>query len=232
MRDKIVVFAPHPDDETLGCGGTIAKKSEEGHEISVVFLTDGRNCLKELGVLKPSPLELKEIRKREAKRAAEILGVPSENLIFLDIEDGMLRDNKRTAQEKITEVLTTFPKSVYLPQEREFHVDHRVTNHLVRTAIRKINFLPFEHQYIIAWRYPLNLLSRVRPEHIQDIIMSRILRQNIIHEDISNFLCKKSAALKEYQSQLMVLSREQKRPALKRCFLKGFLKRSETFFVK
>jgi len=71
LKKKIVVFAPHPDDETLGCGGTIAKRVREGYDILIIFMTCGRNALSELfGISSnPSPLELKEIRKEEAKRA-------------------------------------------------------------------------------------------------------------------------------------------------------------------
>jgi LmbE family N-acetylglucosaminyl deacetylase len=46
---SILVFAPHPDDETLGCGGTIANRVREGHEVEIFFMTDGRTL--ERGVL-------------------------------------------------------------------------------------------------------------------------------------------------------------------------------------
>ena len=42
MNKRIVVFAPHPDDETLGTGGTIVRKLNEGYEVVIVVLTDGR----------------------------------------------------------------------------------------------------------------------------------------------------------------------------------------------
>lgn len=231
MREKVVVFAPHPDDEVLGCGGTIARKSNEGVEVFIVFLTDGRNSLRELGVMHPSPLEVKGIRKEEAKRASSVLGVPNENMVFLDIEDGTLQENERVARGKIAKALRIFPQSVYFPQEKEFHVDHREANYLVRNVIEHMHFRPHQYQYIIAWQYPLNLLPRLRPQHLQNIIISKLLRGNMIFEDISDFLHTKEAALKEYRSQLTIVSYKQRRTALKDSFVKGFLKSQEIFFA-
>ena len=72
-----IVFSPHPDDETLGCGGTIAMKIKKGYNVSIVFMTDGRNALLEKFDIRsnPSPQKLKGIRKEEAKQATKILGV-------------------------------------------------------------------------------------------------------------------------------------------------------------
>ena len=86
MPKRVIVFAPHPDDETLGCGGTIAKKLREGYDVLIVFMTDGRNALSKLFNVcsNPTPLELREIRKEEAKKASKILGVEEEKLIPVD----------------------------------------------------------------------------------------------------------------------------------------------------
>jgi LmbE family N-acetylglucosaminyl deacetylase len=233
MKYSTVVFAPHPDDEILGCGGTIAKKLSEGCNVSVVFMTDGRNSLTEIGVYShPSPLELREIRKMEAIRAAKVLGIRDEKLFFLDIEDGTLQKNEDLAEQEVLKVLNSFPNEVYLPQEKEFHVDHRVTNRLVRSAIKKLDFCPLEFHYAIAWLYPLNLLVRVRPNSLQDLMMSRLLKKDVAAVDIADFLSLKKAALEEYQSQLKILTEGQRRAALKSSFLKRFLQNKEKFFVE
>ena len=74
MAKTTVIFAPHPDDEILACGGTIAKKVKEGQEVYIVIMTDGRNShLNVLGIaVNPTPEEVAKIRKEEAKRAAHI----------------------------------------------------------------------------------------------------------------------------------------------------------------
>jgi LmbE family N-acetylglucosaminyl deacetylase len=233
MKDCAVIFAPHPDDEILGCGGTMAKKVREGCDISVVFMTDGRYSLMEIGVhSNPSPVELKEIRKLEAKRAAKVLGIEEEKLFFFDIEDGSLQKNEKFVREKITEILSGFPKEVYIPQEKEFHVDHRVTNWLVKSAIKELNFRPIVFNYAIAWLYPLNLLARVRPRFLQGTIMSRLLKKDMVCVDVADFLPLKKAALEEYKSQLQPIRDTQKRAALKNSFVKRFLQNEERFFVE
>ena len=103
MSKKIIIFAPHPDDETLGCGGTIAKRISEGYEVFVVVMTDGRYAF--MNVLDidsdPTPEELKEIRKEEVKRATGILGVPEENLVFLDLWMALLRLTRKKLRKKL-----------------------------------------------------------------------------------------------------------------------------------
>jgi LmbE family N-acetylglucosaminyl deacetylase len=230
---RAIVFAPHPDDEILGCGGTIAKRISEGYDISIIFMTDGRNSLMEIGVCShPSPFELKDIRKAEAKRAAKILGIKEEKLFFLDFEDGALLRSEDLAKQRILEFLSNFPDEVYLPQENEFHIDHRVTNRLVKSVIKKLNFHPLEFHYAIAWLYPLNLLVRVRPDSLQNLIMSKLLKKNVVAVDVSDYLSLKKAALEEYQSQIKILADGQRRAALKNSFLKRFLQDKEKFFVE
>jgi LmbE family N-acetylglucosaminyl deacetylase len=231
---KIIVFAPHPDDEVLGCGGVIAKRLSEGHNVSVIFLTDGRNCLKDLGVLsEPSPLELKEIRKEEAERSARTLGVRKEDLTFLEIEDGKLQENEGKARESVAETLKeSLPKEVFFPQKREFNVDHRVTNRVVRNSLDQLHFCATQYQYRIAWSYPFNLLERVSSKRARYLLMSKLLELDMIHVDISEFLPLKEAALREYKSQLEILSRRQRRPVLRESLLHTLLKNEEDYFVK
>ena len=67
MKETIMILAPHPDDETFGCGGTIVKKLEEGFSVIIIVITDGKYLYStQLGVdCNPSPEEVKEIRKNE-----------------------------------------------------------------------------------------------------------------------------------------------------------------------
>src|SRR5260370_13112736 len=67
---NVVVIAPHPDDEAIGCGGSICLQAERGNRVVVVFLTSG-----ELGLKKRSHAEVWKIREQEAESAAAVLGV-------------------------------------------------------------------------------------------------------------------------------------------------------------
>ena len=233
MKKKAIVFAPHPDDETLGCGGTIARKLSEGHDVSVVFMTDGRHSLTELGMSSgPTPFEMKEIRREDAMRAMKILGLQEKNLLFLDYEDKTLEKHERLVQERIIEILKDVsPVEVFFPQEREYNIDHRVTNMIIRRAIEVSNLHPIEYQYIVAWSFPFYLLIHVVNERTFDLFTSKFVKGSLIHVDISKFLPLKEMAIKEYKSQITVLSSGQKRPALNSSFLKRFLKNEEKFFV-
>lgn len=225
MNSRIVVFAPHPDDETLGCGGTIAKKINEGYEVSIVVLTDGRNAFLKLFGLgsDPTPRELKEIRKEELKRASKILGVTEGSLFFLDFEDGMLKQNTSQAKEKVSEILSrNKPTEVYYTYEKDFNMDHRVTSHVVRDSIEELGLDTTGYQYSIAQKYP-----RVSP--FLDSF-SNLFRDNMIRVDISRFVPLKKKALREFKSQIEIVSHLQERPVMENA--ERFLKNHESFFTK
>jgi LmbE family N-acetylglucosaminyl deacetylase len=225
MAKKVIVFAPHPDDETCGCGGTIAKKIREGCEVLIVIMTDGRHALSEaLGIYSdPTPSELKEIRKEEVKKATRILGVPEENLLFLDFEDGRLRKEEKEAQEKIDEILrkNPMPMEIYYPYEKDCHIDHRLTNRLVKNAIRRLGVHTTEYKYTVVRIY-----ARIGP--IIDSFLN-LFRQNMIRIDISEFLPLKEAALNEFKSMTTTISNRQEKPLEENP--KRFVKKEEIFFV-
>ncbi len=222
---KIVVFAPHPGDETWGCGGTIAKKISEGYEVIIVIITDGRYAFSEILNINtdPTPSELKEIRKEETRKATSILGVKRENLLFLDFEDGMLKDNEEEAEEKITMILRENPPpiEVYFPYEKDYHIDHRATNRIVRNSIEKLNLHAKGFQYSIVQKYG-------RIGKLIDGVFN-LFKHNMVRVDISQFLTLKEAAIKEIKSEISIISSEQKRPLVED--FSEFLKNSTSFYI-
>jgi len=220
----MIVFSPHPDDETCGCGGTIAKRVGEGYEVLIVVLTDGRHAFsKVLGIdSDPTPEELGKIRREEVRRAVRILGVREENLIFLDFEDGTIDQNSDKVEEKIIEILIKKPSlEVYIPYEKDCHPDHCATNRIVRNAIEKLDLSTMRFKYSIVRTY-----ARVGP--LLDVVLS-FFRRNRICVDISKFLSPKIQAIKEFKSEVSIVSSGQKEPILKK--FKKFLKNKETFFI-
>jgi N-acetylglucosamine malate deacetylase 1 len=134
---RIAVLAPHMDDEVLGCGGTIARHVQAGASVTVIFLTDGRHGGISSGALPESERarrqqELIEIRKQEARRAGEILGVQS--VIFLDAEDRQLGADASVAQRLRDALERWRPDIVYLPFFLDRHPDHRAANDVLLTA--------------------------------------------------------------------------------------------------
>jgi LmbE family N-acetylglucosaminyl deacetylase len=127
-----LLFSPHQDDETLGCGGTVIKKTAAGAQVGIVFMTDGRSSH---GHLMPAP-QLSAIRMQEAVAAATLLGVAESRVHFLGFEDGRLEHQQTQAVPAIVELLNRYlPGEVYLPDAGEPPADHRATNQIVRAAL-------------------------------------------------------------------------------------------------
>jgi len=224
LKGRVIVFAPHPDDETLGCGGTIAKKLAEGYEAIVVVMTDGRFLLlKSFGIDDdPSPEQVKDIRRGEVLRATKILGVPEENVIFLDFVDGTLEENEETAEEKVAEILEKYaPSEVYFPFERDAHPDHQAANRIVKRAVEKLNIKPIMYRYMI-----MHKAARFGP--LIESFLS-IFKRDRVYVDISEFLPRKREAVKEFKSELTAISPKQSKPHTKD--FKKFLKKKETFYI-
>jgi len=92
--DRVLIFAPHPDDEAIGCGGIIQEALGAGADIHVVYLTNGDNNQlafivyeKRLTFRKGEFLYMGEVRRKEAIAAMKSLGLREENLIFLGYPD-------------------------------------------------------------------------------------------------------------------------------------------------
>ncbi len=224
MNRRIIVFAPHPDDEVLGCGGIIAKKVSEGWGVFIVIMTDGKDCFsKVFGIhVNPSTEELKQVRREESKRAAAILGVPLQNVIFLDFEDGKLFKNAEKAEEITREILKQKdPAEVYYPYGKDDHIDHRETNRIINNSMKKLGSAALQFQYSLYMKHP-------RISSITNKIIST-LKQNTVHVNVSEFLPLKEAALQEHKSQVTVISSNQPRPIIAKT--KSFLKNKETFYI-
>jgi LmbE family N-acetylglucosaminyl deacetylase len=224
LNKRIVVFAPHPDDETLGCGGTIAKRLSEGYEVFVVSMTDGRNALSTIfGITKaPTPKEMKEIRRNELIKAMEVLGVPKGNIVFFDFEDGKLLYHSRAAATKAFKILNELkPVEIYFPHERDHNPDHQAANIILRDCIRNLHFSAHAYKYSLGQRF-----SRV------GWLIARVfdfVRNNLVYVDVSQFLDQKEEAIKVYRSQTTRIDKRQNRAVVTN--YRRFLKRHELFHL-
>ncbi len=126
---NVLVIAPHPDDESIGCGGAICLHADRGHRVTTVFLTSGEYGLREL-----SKEAAWRVREREAERAGEILGVAS--VEFLRRPDQYLEEDTIDAARALKPILQREnPEVLYLTHERDFHPDHRATVPIVQAAV-------------------------------------------------------------------------------------------------
>jgi LmbE family N-acetylglucosaminyl deacetylase len=221
--DRVIVFAPHQDDETLACGGTMAKRIDQGYEVSVVYMTDGRYGLPDISS-EPSPEELVKIREEEAINAMGVLGVKSSNLFFLRNEDTKLEICKCEAERNVIKILKRIcPNEVYFPSESDFHKDHLATNKIIEDALVKLDYFPNEYKYNIHNKhYAINVVN----EYVINFTKHRFT-----YVDVSRYLHLKTMALTQYKSQFSIISTQQKDPPLGHSFLNVFLRRKEKFLT-
>lgn len=125
QNGKVLVFAPHPDDEVLGCGGTLALLRQKECAVKVVFVTDGAGA----GSLDAdAPI----IRRKEAAESLAVLGI--NDMEFLDEPDGGFRNSSRF-ESKIDSLLNQFnPDWLFLPSVLDYHRDHVAIGHAVLTC--------------------------------------------------------------------------------------------------
>ena len=171
---NVLVIAPHPDDESLGCGGTLCKHAARGDRVVVTYVTSG-----ELGLKHLSREKAWAIRESEARRAVGVLGGAA--VEFLRLPDWSVADHVPRAARLLRPIVEREkPALVYLPHAREWHPDHRAALRVLRAACRGGNGLPEVLAYEV-WT-PL-------PEH--DHV-----------EDITAEMPKKLRALRAHRSQL------------------------------
>jgi N-acetylglucosamine malate deacetylase 1 len=126
---NVLVIAPHPDDEAIGCGGTICLHVDGGDRVAVVFLTSG-----ESGLTGAAEDEARRVREGEARNAARILGVSA--VTFLRLPDHHLEEDIASGAKALRPILEREkPEVVYLTHERDFHPDHRATVRIVERAL-------------------------------------------------------------------------------------------------
>ena len=149
LAQSAIVFSPHPDDETLGCGATITKKIRAGAKVKIVFMTDGRKSHSHL----ISENELKSIRATEALTVSRMMGVKEDDVIFLDFEDGKLSENQNSAIQKVLKILLTCqPCEVFIPYHKEplmWSADHLATNRIVLAALQAYR------KKVVIYEYPV-----------------------------------------------------------------------------
>jgi LmbE family N-acetylglucosaminyl deacetylase len=137
--ETVLVLAPHMDDETIGCGGTLAKHVARGASVTVAFLTDG-GAGGSAAAGDASGASLTGTRKTEAHAALSVLGV--RHLEFLDAPDGRLQSSAPLAEKLRTILLGTDFDLVYLPFFLEEHPDHRAASQLLLDATRGTDLHP------------------------------------------------------------------------------------------
>ena len=181
---KVLVIAPHPDDEIIGVGGTIANRTKKGDEVYVCIVTKGTTP-----IFNP---EFIEQGRKECREADKKLGV--KETIFLDFPAVMLETIPRYKfNAKIAEVIEKInPDEVYIPHRGDMQLDHQMVVDAAMVAVRpRGNNYPkriyaYETLSETGWNIP-----NVNNEFIPTF-----------YEDITETIDLKIEAMKIFESQL------------------------------
>lgn len=209
LNKSAIVFSPHFDDETLGCGGTIIKKKKAGANVKIVFMTDGSNSHKNL----ISENRLRKIRSEEGLAASQALGLNERDVFFLDFEDTKLTEQTEAALLKVLDILSAYkPIEVFVPYSNEplYSADHLATNHIVMMAIRRLGLKTVIYEYPIwfwchwPWVKVLSMRNRSVIFIFKVSIFSvwRSLRDLRFRVYIGDVLGRKRQALFQHKSQM------------------------------
>lgn len=172
--ERVLVLAPHPDDETFGCGGTLRILSNAGKTIKVVFLTKGEKSDPEI----KDTEKYTAVREKEAERALRVLGVSDYE--FLRFPDRGLFENYKDASEKLMKITAGYmPDAVYSPSKVELNPDHRAAAGMTLELQKKHNFRAVFYEVVTP------------------------IRPNILI-DITKVIKIKWKAVRSYKSQLKI----------------------------
>ena len=176
---NILVISPHPDDEAIGCGGTIALHISWGDVVHVIFLTSGEKG----GHGKPEKQTI-ATREQEAKDAARILKI--EKTDFWREPDGNLEATDNNIA-RLAEKLNVFrPAVIYVPHNNEDHHDHKSAYDLVKQLLQ----------------YPDHVFNK--PEVFCYEVWTPIQQIDLVH-DISAQVEIKREAIRAHKSQCEVM---------------------------
>lgn len=181
---RVLVIAPHPDDEIIGVGGTIAKRVNNGDEVYVCVVTKGQEPM--------FKKEFIEQGRTECREADARLGVAE--TIFLDFPAVMLETVPRhELNGKISNLIQQLKREeVFIPHRGDMQLDHRMVVDAVMVAVRpRGDFFPkrvyaYETLSETGWNIP-NTVNEFIPT---------------VYEDVSEFMDIKLKAMQVFESQL------------------------------
>lgn len=178
----IVILAPHPDDETLGCGGLIATRASEGRRIVVIVVTDGRALLRRFGIAAdPTELEVSAMRKDETRRSVGILTRGTGEIVFLDVPNEELVARQAATTARVTALLTDLrPAELYVTSPFEGHAEHVATNQIAKAACAASGGCRQVFEFIVTLKRDTDLSRVPRRQVSVDVSAHRTLEQRAL----------------------------------------------------
>ena len=165
LEDRaFVVVAPHPDDESLACGGLIADACRQGLRGKVVIVSDGAGSHPNSKAYPPE--RLRALREDEAKRAGAELGLdPEEDMLFLGLADRFVPSEGADAERAIGAIADCVRDiragSLFVSWRHDPHCDHQASYRIARETQRRVGEARlFEY---VVWGHTLPPSTEVGP---------------------------------------------------------------------
>lgn len=154
----LIVLAPHPDDESLACGGLLARLADAGLPVRVVAVSDG--AASHPGSRQYPPPRLKELRAAELQAAVTALGLPESALRRLDLPDGQVpragTSGFGAALERLQAACADLaPRTLATSWRHDPHTDHVATYELAAAFQARLRPPPRLLEYVVwGWQLP------------------------------------------------------------------------------
>jgi LmbE family N-acetylglucosaminyl deacetylase len=167
----VLVLAPHTDDGEFGCGGTISKLTSQGTKVVYVAFSAAEQSV-------PADMP-KDILRREARKATEVLGIGGHDCLVLDCEVRRFPELRQRILDTMIELFHCYmPDLVFLPSTNDTHQDHYI--------IAQEGFRAFKRTKMLAYEVPWNNLQ---------------FRTSCLIELSEQDVNRKVSALAKYESQ-------------------------------
>ena len=191
--DKLLIIVAHQDDETIGCGGTIKKMSEKGHDVEVIFVTDGKTGIDQRDLYGDD--DITSIRMEEAKKASQILGVKKISTMSIPCQEVISHSykNQKLFHRIISKIRESKPNIVITHSNDDKHRDHRAVSELVVES---------------CWKASEDIHSELGKIHVVDDVWAMEITDLIDVDyvvDVSDYMDYKMEAMRIYQSQEKVI---------------------------
>ena len=186
-KRNILVVAPHPDDETFGCGGLISMLIQNGNDVSIIVLSKGE--MSHHGCCKTPKEEIANARQRCLLKAGKALGLSSEDIYLLDFPDGEIDSaDDHSKANLLNALIDNRPDVVLLPVPFDGWADHERATLMVEGLLAEKS-IQCKLLYYPVWMW-----------HIQSFIevFHQLKKWNVIGLNISSALVKKKKAINCY----------------------------------
>lgn len=212
-RRSCLVLAPHPDDESLGCGATIARKAHLGTRVRVFVLSDGATW-------PPGPSAAENVTRRhgELLEAVEALGLPRDALVHGSFPEMGLGTAVEELSDAVADAVRAFrPDDVYCTSPVDPHPDHGALGRATRRALTGSSVRILEYP-VWQWHHPGTWLRMLKEGNRPEAVRT------------AEFMDQKRRALAMYRSQISMSRKGAPDHTIRPPLLRHFLTGREVFF--